>query len=202
MEGMKKLPDNSIDLIATDPPYGIGFMGKKWDKFETKKPTKSQTVGWMSPGMKTDTRGMIEFFTPIWKEALRVLKPGAFAFVMCIPRQDCLSRMIISLEDAGFNVNFSSIYHVFAQGFPKSLNIEKSLTKKFNKLREGLDDWIPQRNKEVLCNLRNANIVEERFKKNQIEVGINIEKRDFVVVNVAGIGSVKIRQLLNVIIAE
>jgi len=50
----------------------------------------------------------------IWRECLRVLKPGAFAFVMCIPRQDCLSRMIINLEDAGFMVNFSPIYHTFA----------------------------------------------------------------------------------------
>ena len=41
--------------------------------------------------------GMIEFFTPIWKEVYRVMKPGAFGFIMCIPRQDCLSRMMISL---------------------------------------------------------------------------------------------------------
>jgi len=64
---MPLLPDECVDLISTDPPYGIKFMGKDWDK--------------ALPPIET------------WKECLRVLKPGAFAFVMCIPRQDCLSRM-------------------------------------------------------------------------------------------------------------
>ncbi|KKL96522.1 hypothetical protein LCGC14_1843610, partial [marine sediment metagenome] len=50
----------------------------------------------------------------VWKECLRVLKPGAFAFVMSIPRSDCLSRMIISLEDAGFRVDFTPIYWAYA----------------------------------------------------------------------------------------
>ena len=52
-------------------------MGKHWDTFKEKDSTKSQQVGWMSPGMKKDTYGMKEFFDPIWKECLRVLKPGA-----------------------------------------------------------------------------------------------------------------------------
>ncbi len=101
---MKKLSDNSIDLIATDPPYGIKFMNRAWDK--------------AIPSVE------------IWKECLRIMKPGSFAFVMCIPRQDCLSRMIISLEDAGFNVNFSSIYWTFASGFPKASNIGKLADKR------------------------------------------------------------------------
>jgi len=104
LEGMKRLPDECIDLIACDPPYSIGFMGKKWDQ--------------ALPSID------------IWKETLRVLKPGAFAFVMCIPRQDCLARMIVSLEDAGFNVSFSSIYHTFASGFPKAQNIGKAVDKR------------------------------------------------------------------------
>jgi len=72
----------------------------------------------------------------IWKECLRVLKPGAFAFVMCIPRQDCLSRMIINLEDAGFNISFTSLYHVFAQGFPKATNISKMIDRKLGAKRK------------------------------------------------------------------
>jgi len=104
LEGMKELPDNSIDLIATAPPYGISFMGKQWDR--------------AIPSLA------------IWKESLRVLKPGAVAFVMCIPRQDCLARMIISLEDVGFNISFSSIFHTFAQGFPKAQNVSLTIDKK------------------------------------------------------------------------
>jgi len=104
LEGMKRLPDESVDLVVTDPPYGLKFMGNQWDK--------------AIPSIK------------IWKEALRVLKPGAFAFVMSIPRQDCLSRMIISLEEAGFNVNFTSIYWAYASGFPKASNISKMVDKR------------------------------------------------------------------------
>ncbi|GAI43101.1 unnamed protein product, partial [marine sediment metagenome] len=133
---MGELPDDSIDQMVTDPPYAIGFMNKSWDKFQKKKSTASQVVSWMSPTMKKDTRGMMEFFTPIWREALRVLKPGAFAFVMCIPRQDCLARMIISLEDAGFNVGFSPILHAFASGFPKAQNIGKAVDKRLGAERE------------------------------------------------------------------
>ncbi|GAG66222.1 unnamed protein product, partial [marine sediment metagenome] len=107
---MKKLPSNSIDLVATDPPYGISFMGKAWDR--------------AIPSIA------------IWREALRVLKPGAFAFVMCIPRQDCLARMIISLEDAGFNVSFSPIFHAFASGFPKAGNVAKMVDKRLGAERK------------------------------------------------------------------
>jgi len=83
-ERLKSVPDNSIDLMVTDPPYGIGFMGKDWDKALPK--------------------------SEIWQECLRVLKPGAFAYVMCGTRQDVLSRMIASLEAAGFRVDFTSLY--------------------------------------------------------------------------------------------
>ena len=110
---LKTIPDNSIDLIVTDPPYGIKFMGKKWDK--------------AIPNID------------IWKECLRVLKAGAFAFIMSSPRQDQLSRMIINLEDAGFQVGFSSLYWTFASGFPKARNISKAIDKRLGVEREKLE---------------------------------------------------------------
>jgi site-specific DNA-methyltransferase (adenine-specific) len=94
---LKKIPSNSIDMAAMDPPYGYKFMGKDWDK--------------ALPA------------TEIFKECLRVLKPGAFAFVMAAPRQDVLSRMMIKLETAGFKIDFTSIYWTYATGFPKANNI-------------------------------------------------------------------------------
>jgi len=69
----------------------------------------------------------------IWKECLRVLKPGAFAFIMSAPRQDVLSRMIVKLEEAGFKIDFSSIEWLYASGFPKSMNIKKKLLKDLEK---------------------------------------------------------------------
>lgn len=104
LEIIKDIPDNSIDCIVTDPPYGISMLGKNWDK--------------VLPSID------------IWKECLRVLKSGAFAFIMCTPRQDCLSRMIINLEDTGFNTNFTSIYWVYSSGFPKATNVSKLLDKR------------------------------------------------------------------------
>jgi len=93
---LKQIKDNSIDLILTDPPYGIEFMGKDWDKAVVPMET--------------------------WKECYRILKQGKLAFIMCSPRQDVLSRMIINLQDAGFRTNYTSLYHTFASGFPKAKN--------------------------------------------------------------------------------
>jgi DNA modification methylase len=129
LEELKKLDENSVDLLCTDPPYGYGFMGKHWDKFEEKKSTKSQTVGWMSPGMKKTTYGMREFFVPIWKESLRVLKPGALSFVMSAPRSDVQTIMVQTLVEAGFDVSFTPIYWAYATGFPKAMNVGKKTEK-------------------------------------------------------------------------
>ena len=107
---LKKLPDNSIDLIVTDPPYGYAFMAKEWDK------------------ALPDKR--------IWKECLRVLKSGGFAYVMSAPRQDVLARMMIDLEDSGFKTDFTSMYWAYATGFPKAMNMGKAVDKKLGKERE------------------------------------------------------------------
>ena len=101
---LAKLPDNSVDLVVTDPPYGYSFMGKAWDK------------------ALPDKR--------IWKECFRVLKHGGFSYIMSAPRQDVLSRMMINLEDSGFNIGFTSMYWAYATGFPKALNISKAIDKK------------------------------------------------------------------------
>ena len=108
--GMKELPDNSVDLVLTDPPYGYSFMGKDWDK--------------AVPSVK------------IWKECFRVLKPGAFAFVMSAPRQDCLSKMICNLSEAGFNIGFTSIYWTYASGFPKAGDASKMADRKLGMERK------------------------------------------------------------------
>lgn len=129
LEGIRELPENSIDLLVTDPPYGISFMGRSWDK--------------ALPDKK------------VWAECLRVLKPGAFAFVMSIPRSDCLSRMIISIEEAGFMVNFTPIFWTYATGMPKAQNISKVIDKKFGvgseaKALDGSYSYNPKPSVEVI----------------------------------------------------
>ena len=153
LTALKELESDSIDSMVTDPPYGINFMGKSWDDFskDQQKHKEVLEVGGhsndLAKGMAVNHpiykfEGMIEFFTPIWKEAYRVMKPGAFGFVCCIPRQDCLSRMILSLEQSGFQINFSPLYWTYAVGFPKALNISKKITKDIEKLmkEQGIEE--------------------------------------------------------------
>ena len=101
---LKELKDNSVDLLATDPPYGIEFMGKSWDKVLPPK--------------------------EIWEECYRVLKPGSFIAVMSSPRSDVLYRMIKDLEDAGFDMSFSPILWTYHTGFPKASDVSKMIDKR------------------------------------------------------------------------
>ena len=96
---LKKLEDNSVDLLCTDPPYGYSFMGKSWDN--TLPPRE------------------------IFEESLRVLKPGSFAFVMSAPRSDVQYRMAQMLDEVGFEVGYTPIYWTYATGFPKAMNVYK-----------------------------------------------------------------------------
>lgn len=97
---MKTLADNSIDAIVTDPPYGLEFMGKEWDK-----------------GVPA-----LEF----WVEMLRILKPGGHLLSFSGTRT--YHRMAVNIEDAGFEIR-DMIEWVYGSGFPKSLNIGKAVDK-------------------------------------------------------------------------
>jgi len=114
IDELKKLDDNSVDLLCTDPPYGYGFMGKSWDKMLPPK--------------------------EIFAESLRVLKPGAFAFVMSAPRSDVQYRMAQMLEDVGFEIGYTPIYWTYATGFPKAMNISKMIDKQKKGERNGKSD--------------------------------------------------------------
>lgn len=109
LEELKKLPENSVDSIVTDPPAGIGFMGKDWDH---DKGGRDNWVSWMQE---------------VAAECLRVLKPGGHALVWAIPRTSHWTAT--AWENAGFEVR-DRIAHVFGSGFPKSLNIGKAVDKR------------------------------------------------------------------------
>lgn len=133
LEVMKTMPSNCVDTVITDPPYGLsqqpdiaevmrhwlagdkynhksgGFMGKSWDSFVPNP--------------------------DVWKEVLRVLKPGGHALVFAGTRtQDLMS---ISLRFAGFEIRDTMMW-MYGSGFPKSLDISKAITKiyKINEYRE------------------------------------------------------------------
>jgi len=88
--GLAMLPDNSVDAIVCDPPYGLRFMGKKWD--------------YDVPGVD------------IWVECLRVLKPGGHLLAFAGTRTQ--HRMAVRIEDAGFEIR-DMIAWVYGSGFPK-----------------------------------------------------------------------------------
>lgn len=109
-EELKKLVPNSVHSIVTDPPAGIGFMGKEWDE---DKGGKEKWINWLA-----------EIFT----EARRVIKPGGHGLVWALPRTSHWTAQ--ALEEAGFEIR-DCIYHVFGSGFPKSLNVGKAIGKEW-----------------------------------------------------------------------
>jgi site-specific DNA-methyltransferase (adenine-specific) len=97
-ETLKTIPDNSIDAIVTDPPYGIDFLGKDWDA----------------------NTGALETY----QECLRVLKPGGHILAFSAART--YHHLAITLEQAGFEIR-DQIMWIYSSGFPKSQDIGKSI---------------------------------------------------------------------------
>jgi DNA modification methylase len=122
LEQLKNLPADSVDSLVTDPPAGISFMGKDWDS------DKGGRDGWIS------------WMAEVMRECNRVLKPGAHALVWAIPRTSHWTAT--ALEDAGFEIR-DVITHLFGQGFPKSMAIDKAIDKMNGDVRPIVGAWKP-----------------------------------------------------------
>lgn len=144
---MRDMPDNSIDAVVTDPPYGLAFMGAKWDSFS--KPTGNQTVSERqtegrryadenkgsprfgnSHGKRATRDEMVAFqerMTPIMAEALRVAKPGAH--ILCFGGTRTFHRMACAMEDAGWCIK-DCIMYVYGSGYPKGQRVERLMERK------------------------------------------------------------------------
>jgi len=107
MEVLTRMTDDSIDAIVADGPYGLKFMGKKWD--------------YDVPSVA------------LWKECLRVLKPGGYVLSFASART--YHRMAVNIEDAGFDIR-DQIMWLYGSGFPKSLNVGKAIDKAAGAERE------------------------------------------------------------------
>ena len=100
LDVLRTIDTNTIDAIVTDPPYGLSFMGKRWD--------------YDVPSVE------------VWYECLRVLKPGGHLLAFAGTRTQ--HRMAVRIEDAGFEIR-DMIAWVYGSGFPKSLDVSKAIDK-------------------------------------------------------------------------
>lgn len=142
IESLRKLPENSIDSVVTDPPYGISFMNRKWD--------------YDVPS--------VDF----WNEVYRVLKPGGH--ILSFGGTRTYHRMVVNIEDARFEIR-DQIMWLYGSGFPKSLNIGKSLEE-----YEGFGTALKPAN-EPICLARKP-LSEKTIVKNVLKwktSGLNID---------------------------
>jgi site-specific DNA-methyltransferase (adenine-specific) len=100
LDRLRELPDSSVHACVTDPPYGLSFMCKRWDT--------------SVPGVE------------VWREVLRVLKPGGHLLAFFGTRT--YHRGVVAIEDAGFEIR-DQIGWAFGSGFPKSLDVSKAIDK-------------------------------------------------------------------------
>jgi hypothetical protein len=107
LEVLRTMADASVDAVVTDPPYGLAFMGKRWD--------------YDVPSVE------------VWGECLRVLKPGGHLLAFAGTRTQ--HRMAVRIEDAGFEIR-DMIAWVYGSGFPKSLDVSKAIDKEAGAERE------------------------------------------------------------------
>ena len=138
LDTLKRLSDDSIDSIVTDPPYGINFMGKAWDNasimakavngLDHKKTTKrSASMHAGNYDFSLTGNQAFQEWTLAWaKEVYRVLKPGGH--LLCFSGSRTYHRMASGIEDAGFEIR-DSIHWTYGSGFPKSLDISKAIDK-------------------------------------------------------------------------
>jgi len=144
LDVLPKLEDNSVDSIVTDPPYELGFMGKKWD----------------SSG--------IAYNVELWKECLRVLKPGGH--LLSFGGTRTWHRVAVAIEDAGFEVR-DSIAWMYGSGFPKSLDVAKSIELKLttgSAAKNGFHQLNGERTGDGKIGMY-ANVAEQGFRKHNPE---------------------------------
>jgi site-specific DNA-methyltransferase (adenine-specific) len=112
LDRLLELEDNSINAVVTDPPYELGFMGKSWD----------------SSG--------IAYNVEVWRQCLRVLKPGGH--ILAFGGSRTWHRLAVAIEDAGFELR-DSIAWIYGSGFPKSLDVSKAIDKAFGAERQRIE---------------------------------------------------------------
>ena len=150
-----------FDAVLCDPPYELGFMGKSWD----------------SSG--------IAFDTEMWADIYKLLKPGGHLLAFSGSRT--YHRMAVAIEDAGFEIRDQLIW-MYGSGFPKSLNIGKSVnqleTNEWTKISKALDNI---QKTDIIrvwkSNSNNVNIVAKLSQRPATEAGTHTDLKDSVLLS-------------------
>jgi site-specific DNA-methyltransferase (adenine-specific) len=144
IEVMRGMAAASVDAVVCDPPYGLEFMGKDWDRLgDVTRALRGETSGLPigegsgrgtsptagRPGFDLTAqsqRAMQEWHEAWAREALRVLKPGGHLLAFGGTRTS--HRLVCAVEDAGFEIRDSVVW-LYGSGFPKSLDVSKAIDK-------------------------------------------------------------------------
>jgi len=181
---LDSLPDDSIDLILTDPPYFLDKLDNEWTRSEvdSKKYQKHGTVTSLPAGMAFDpdqSKLLYEFYLEVSKKAMRVLKPGAYFFSFSAPR--LYHNIASAVDDAGFYIRdqFMWLYlrnQPKAQGMSNFIKKAKWLSeddkKKYVKEFEGWKTPQVRSNHEPICLAQKP--PEGTFLQNQIKHGVGL----------------------------
>jgi hypothetical protein len=135
LQKLKELEDNSVDSVVTDPPYHLTSIVKRFGKEDSAKAQygtdgafQRASKGFMGKewdGLGEDGIGIAN--NPLlWKEVLRVLKPGGH--LLSFSHSRTYHRQAVAVEDAGFEIR-DQIMWIYGSGFPKSHNIGKAVDK-------------------------------------------------------------------------
>ncbi len=168
IEAMKKIKANSVSSIVTDPPYGIGFMGKEWDTFkpgykpdnwkgyegDARLKNGSMIAGKYNLSLKSVRQ--YQDWCHVWAlECIRILKPGGHLLASNSSRM--YHRMAVAIEDAGFEIR-DQIMWVYGSGFPKSLDVGKAIDKRNGRFfDDDFKDYCNEKRKEVGLSLSDIN---------------------------------------------
>ena len=175
IEVLRTLPDNSVDSVVTDPPYGLEFMGKDWDapwKGSASSHAEARTrrademddpvkAKFLRHGVNSYEAGVpFQLWCEEWaRECYRVLKPGGH--ILAFGGTRTFHRMTCAIEDSGFVIR-DSIAWLYGQGFPKSRNVGRDIDRAAGVDREDVYEGDREDDNEVYGKGLGVNLLEER----------------------------------------